>query len=202
MANEFRVVASEDIPEAALDRLAAEWAAIGTFSTPERILMRSAEPPTIVQVVGGLLAWTTPLKLAAAAFTTSIGKHAGDDLWKNKAAIGKAIKLQSTQILYNASGALVNVGSSIPRPIQLAVGLNFPDPHFGSTFSLTPGSREDAAAKIAALVLKAERIQDLLADHEAKGAGPIGPVRLELEGSGDVEITWLGLDHKSYSFTV
>jgi len=199
---DFRVIASANIPEATLDRLTRDWSSIGPMKEPERFFMLSVEPPTTLQILASLLAWTTPLKLAATTFATAIAKHAADDAWKNKAAIGEALKGRSTELLYTASIALVNVGSSIPRPVQIAIGLDFPDPHFGSAFWLSSGESEEAAAKIAALVLKGESIHQVLRDHQGRGAGPLGPVHLELEGSGEVKVSWMGLDHKLYSYTL
>jgi hypothetical protein len=89
------IVATSDVSQSITDELRQDCGPDLKVRSRTSVALMSTDPPSFIRLVAESSEWSLALKLAAstflAPFLAQLGKDAGDDLRKNKAAIAKAL---------------------------------------------------------------------------------------------------------------
>ena len=159
-------------------------------SGPRRVVLRSFDPPSIVELLGGVKAWKL-LAIPAAAFTTSffvaLGKRAANSAW-DSASEWKRNK--DIKPLRDIATTLVETANRVGGEVTISFGLNIPDDYSGTVIETRSRDAMEVARVLATLVVHAQRIADIVQAEIERGHEPSGEVFVELARDGTVKIRW------------
>ena len=155
-------------------------------SEPRFIIMRSADPPSFIQLLGDVLAWL-PLKAAATVYLSTLAKRAGDATCNRLASLFNSNEVKP---LAGVAKTLAKAADSVDGEVEIVVGLNIPDDHFGTAISIKPGDPEEVARVLVSFIVHEEQISKaMLAEVEA-GRTPLGPAIIKLQDDGSLLVSW------------
>lgn len=158
-------------------------------------LFRKAADPSIgdqfIQLIGSAKLWL-PLTAAVTAFFATIGKRAGDAVWE---AAKTALKKPDVKPLADVSDALAESMSHTGPQVSLIVGLNIPDPTWGTVYYIEGRDPEEIAYALAQFVSKAEAISSAMQAEVAAGRPPLGRARITFDDGGLV-IRWIAQNNQ------
>ena len=95
---------------------------------PDYICLRSAEPPSFIQLLGSVLTWG-PLAVAAGAYVSRLAKRAADATWDR---LESWWRTEEAKPLMHVARALVKTADTVGGEVTLRIGLDIPDAHFGT----------------------------------------------------------------------
>ncbi len=175
------------------DATALRAAISGHFhvSSPvQRVYRRSFDPPSTIQLLGAAIAWKVLIKPAAAfaeSFAKTLGKRAGNAVsdtvsgWKKK----------DIKPLADVATAFVTAADGVGGKVTISVGLDIPDDYFGTVISTDSRDPVEVARVLAAFVVHAQEIADIVQAEIERGHEPLGGFNVGLEHAGTVKIQWL-----------
>jgi hypothetical protein len=131
---------------------------------------------------------------------TEVLKEAGKDLYRNKAAIGRALAKPVVAPLRVVAEAIARFRRSGGRT-RVEVGAPVPDDHFGTRLRLEGQDMDSIALELALFVRQCGAIEALLAARDS-GAGSIGEVSLTLATDGAVHVQWMDRDAEIHQVTL
>ena len=164
-------------------------------SPVQRVHRRSFDPPSTILLLGALIAWQVLVK-PAAAFAKSFGKSFGKTLGKRA---GNAVsdiasewkKNKDIKPLADVAMAFVATADRVGGKVTISVGLNIPDDYFGTVISTDSRDPLEVARVLAAFVVHAQEIADIVQAEIERGHEPLGGFNVGLEHDGTVKIQWL-----------
>lgn len=145
--------------------------------------------PQIIQLVGDAVAWL-PLAAFAAAYLKRLAEKSADATWdlirkkfdrSDKSAVAF---VESVTILAEARAAMAGKGAII-------VGLNCPQPHWGTVVIIKDEDPIVIAEMMAKFAVNAERISSFVHNEMDSGAKPLGHVNVEFLEDGQVRLNWI-----------
>ena len=172
-------------------------------SPVQRVHRRSFDLPSTILLLGAPIAWQVLVK-PAAAFAKSFGKSFGKTLGKRA---GNAVsdiasewkKNRDIKPLADVAMAFVATADRVGGKVTISVGLNIPDDYFGTVISTDSRDPLEVARVLAAFVVHAQRLADIVQAEIERGHEPIGEVLVELTPDGTVTIRWhAGSDFKAH----
>lgn len=190
-AQPLRVITAElsDQIQSALVKDLAE-----IFPEPESstVQLFSAEPPAWIRLVGDLLTWTLPLKVAATAYLTQLAKHLADETWENRARIRKAASDAAGRAmtpLLSVVRALFRATRDVSRQLRVFLVLSIPDDYWGTSVYVPVADELEVLEHLALFVANVEAIHTAVAQLLSDGHQPLGGFRVEFQ-EGQFVITW------------
>ena len=186
----LRLLVTDDIPATTQRGLIDAWQDFGALEPAGVISLRSADPPSFIQIMGEAVQWLSPLKVAATVFLSQLAKDAASDVYKNKAKIAQALAQIGAAPLRLVAESLKRVRDESPRQPRIVLGLSIPDDYFGTALSITDHSEEEVAYLIAGFVMRAEVIQQLVQAEVDAGRPPLGRVQV-MCSDGGFKLVWM-----------
>ena len=147
---------------------------------------RSVDPPSVIQLLGDVVAWL-PLTAPAAVFLSTLAKRAANAVWDKTAAW---FAHKDVKPLADVATTLVAAADRVGGKVMIGVGLNIPDDHFGTVIWTDSRDPVEVARKLSAFIVRAERIAATVRNEIERGREPVGPFLVELERDGTVTIRW------------
>ena len=157
---------------------------------PKILFFKSADPPSVLQLLGDPLAWL-PLKAAAAVYLSTLAKRAGEATWDWLAS-----RFNSNEVrpLADVAKTLAKAATSVDGKVIILAGLNIPDDSSGTAISVEPGDPEEVARVLALFIVYAEQISEAMWAQVEAGRKPCGGARIELQDDGRLLIRWTTAD--------
>lgn len=159
---------------------------------PSVIMQRSADPPSVIQIIGSVIDWIDPFKVAVIAFIAEISREAAKDIYKNKAKIFKALQLITVKPLKEFVEIIFRSKTfSEFKNTQIFISVNIPDDYFGTNLELKLNSKEDIAWQFANFILHIEEIEIELNKLIKSDKPPLAPISLILNNDGSILIKYM-----------
>ena len=161
---------------------------------PQMYCRRSGiELPSIIELVGAVLAWKVLWKSASAflgGFFDEAGRASWDRLTSRKSS-------SDIEPLVDVVKTLIEAADRVGGTVHIGFGLNIPDNSSGTVIWADSRDPMQVARNLAELVVNAEKL-DTAVQSEIEGENkPIGPILIELGKDGSMTIRWKGQDFKT-----
>lgn len=187
----MRLIVTSDIPSGVRTTLYADWRPFGGLEHTSEVMLKSAEAPSLIQIIGDVSQWLTPFKVAATVFLSQLAKEAATDIYKNKQKIGLALANAASTPLRLVSAALKKAREKSPRRPGLVVGLPLPDECFGIILLLPDASEEEIALRMARFIVRVERIENIIGGEISGGHPPFHNVQVIPLETGGFLVSWI-----------
>ena len=187
------ITSTEGIDSAVGHDLADRLGQFMEVSEPQTYERKAADPQIqqFIQLIGSIETWQA-LKYAAYAIVavagTRLTQHITDDLWT---AIKARLKGKDTQPIAISAAALSEAAHVMPDRSCLYIGIDVPEPNFGTVLEITGRRPEEIAVQLATFVLSADEIHAEVAEAVAKGDGPLGRGTITLTAEGEIQVRWM-----------
>ena len=179
---------TEDIDSDALDALVADIKKMfGVDTTTHRIMLRSLEPPSWLQVVAEAPWWFQALGAGAAIYVAELLKGAA------KSTV-RAISKRDDALSALAS-SLCEFRKKHPIRTKLMIGLPVLDEESGTLLTIRADAFDDVEHEIALFVHHLPELIELMESEELSKKA-VGMVQLMLVGEGNIEVRWT--DHSTF----
>ena len=156
-------------------------------SEPTLMFFKSADPPSIIKLLGDVVAWL-PLSAPATVYLSTLAKRAADATWDGLASLFNSNEVKP---LADVSKTLATAANSVDGEVTIAVGLNIPDDRFGTAISIKPGAPEEVARVLASFIVYVEQISKAMREECEAGRTPLGGAGIELQDDGSLLISWV-----------
>lgn len=154
------------------------------------IVLRSAEPPSWIQLFAEAPWWVQALSAYAAVYVAEIVKGAGKETWQNRAKIASTVAGTMNRIARFAF-SLIKLKSAAKARTKLVLGLPVPDDHFGVRFELIGQDEDVLATEIALFVNYIPAIEQLI-EAEGLSEGQVtGAIILVVTDDASLRVTWM-----------
>ena len=185
--SELKLVLSEKFDAEAIRAELSEHLKV---SEPNFLFFKSADPPSIIQLLGDAVAWL-PLSAPAAVYLSTLAKRAADATWD-----GLASRFNSNEVkpLTAVAKTLATAADSVGRKVTIVVGLNIPDDRHGTAISINPGNPEEVAHVLASFIVHVEQISKAMESEVKAGRAPLNGARIELQDDGSLLLSWEASD--------
>lgn len=163
------------------------------ISEPQVLCFRSADPPSVIQLLGDHWAWL-PISAAAVFFSkylSTLGKRSAEATWDGLASLFNSNEVKP---LADVSRALATAADSVDGNVTIVVGLNIPDDHFGTAISIKPGDPEEVGRVLASFIVHVEQISKAMKAEVKAGHTPLGRAHIELQDDGSLLVNWVAQD--------
>ena len=95
------------------ETIRAEFSKHLKVDDPKFVYLRTADPPSILQLLGDALSWL-PLEKAAKAFLSELAKRAGNATWDRLASL---LKINAVKPLADVAETLEKAANSVDRKV-------------------------------------------------------------------------------------
>lgn len=191
----MKALATSDIDPNVLESLRHELSPDLELVLDKRsIMLRSAEPPSLIQFFAEGQWWLKALGAYAALYVAEIVKEAGKETWKNRTKILRVSVAAGDKILKFAR-ALTKMRESLPVRSKLVLGLPVPDEYFGVRYELVAREADLMASEIALFVSYIPQIEKLVVSEGLRKGNVTGPLMLTTCDDLTLKVTWM--DRKS-----
>jgi hypothetical protein len=175
--------------------LIAEAAPVVEIEQGDDIGLFSIDPVTFLKLLGHAADWATPaLKQAAVLFLGLVAKKTFDDLWKDKATIGKALADGAVAPLRKLVEAIKKMSIAAGPSTPFGVGVPVPIDHRGAVLNLDVTSTENTAVTLAVFIRHVAEIEKVV--HNYRGTGEDRRVYLQVNPDGSVIVVWFEADNR------
>jgi len=154
---------------------------------PDYISLKSAEPPSFIQLLGSVLTWG-PLVVGAKAYVSALAKRAADATWDG---LESWWRNEEAKPLIDVARALVKTADTVSGEVTLRIGLDIPDVHFGTALSIKSKTPEDVAHAIAMFAARANELSRAMRREVDAGRTPLGPATIEMKEDGSLVVRWV-----------
>ena len=89
---------------------------------PKFVYLRTADPPSILHLLGDVLSWL-PLKKAAEFLLSELAKRDGNTTWDRLASL---LKINAVKPLADVTETLEKAATSVDRKVTMHVGIDIP----------------------------------------------------------------------------
>ena len=141
----------------------------------------------LIEVIGSAADWL-PLKAAATAYLAKLGIHAAD---ATRNVLRSRFGRTEAKPLAEVANALATTANTVEGRVEIEVGVNIPDDHFGTCLSIEAREPEEIARCLAALIVRIETISEEMQAEIDAGRGPLGAARIKMCDDDSVLITWV-----------
>ena len=160
------------------------------ISEPQVLFFKSADPPSVIQLLGDPWAWL-PISAAAVFFSkyfSTLGKRSADATWDGLASLFNSNEVKP---LVDVSKALATAADSVDGNVTIVVGLNIPDDRHGTVISINPGNPEEVVRVLASFIVHVEQIWKAMESEVKAGRAPLDGARIELQDDGSLLVSWV-----------
>jgi hypothetical protein len=193
---ELELTVTEGIDMQQAQRLATELRRHLQVGGPQTYFRRGdpSAIPQYIQLIGPVVVWLPllyPAKWFLKPYLETLGPiaaHATRD-W-----LAARFKKEKAKPLADAATALAEARKASNRPVEIVVGLDIPDPHFGTALHITVHSAEEIALPLAVFVTRADELWATMKAEVEAGRAPTGPVIITLEKDGGLRVRWLTVE--------
>ena len=175
------VVMEDDI-----ERIVAKLKKHSCVGRPKFYLRKSATPlPEIVSIIGDVAPWA-PFVLAANYFLKGFFAELGKESGKR---IMSLLQRKEVEPLSDLMSALDETAQIAQGPLQVSIGIDIPDDHFGTSIHLEHGDPQ-LALTVALFIDNVERIKEAMLVEVEKGNVPLGGASISVQDDGNMRIMW------------
>jgi hypothetical protein len=155
----------------------------------DQTFMRSAEPPSWVQILGESSEWLQAFRTAAAVYVAEIIREAAKETWKNRNEIRIAIT-DATTALFRFASKIIELRKKLAARTVIDVGVPIPEKFYGIRFALPPSDDPTVVALDIALFVHylPEVLQAIHDERIAEQA--VAGIVLALRSDGSLEMGW------------
>ena len=160
--------------------------------SPSVVQQRAAEPQSVIQIVGSIIEWLDPFKVAVLAFIAELSKEAAKDVYKNKSEILKALG-QATVKPLKAFVELIfrNKDKIENEKIHIIVSLNIPDDYLGTNLHLQISSEEELVWQFANFIIRLNKIEAFILQAMKSDKPPFAPISLIVNEDGTIIVKYM-----------
>jgi hypothetical protein len=115
----------------------------------------------------------------------SIAAHATRD------GLAALFKKQEVKPLAEVATALADAREASSGHVEIVIGLDIPDSHFGTALHTTQDSAEEIALSLAVFVTRADELSTIMKAEIEAGRRPVGRAVISLENDGGLTVRWL-----------
>ncbi|MEQ9518546.1 MAG: hypothetical protein RLN89_03805 [Parvibaculum sp.] len=194
---QLELLLSEGFRQSSSDSIAARLGKVLDISGPHYYVRRAADPsqlPQLIQLLGDAAAWL-PLQAAASVYLSTLAKHAADATWKG---ISTLFKSPEVKPLADTAEIIAGTASDIGGEVEIFVGLNIPDKHWGTAMQIKAGNPEDIARALALFVVNADKISKMMQEEIAAGRTPFARAGIEVCDNGGLIVRWRDQNFVTY----
>lgn len=159
------------------------------------LFRKSADPPSLIQLLGDVAAWL-PLYLPAKAFLDTFGKLAAEALWD------KISNRNDVKPLADVTTTLATAAAHVDGEVEISVGLNIPDDRFGTSTITKYSDREALARVLAYFIVHVEQLSKAVQAEVEAGRKPLGPVIIELQDDESLLVRWRTRDGRAHELKI
>lgn len=160
--------------------------------SPAVFYQRSAEPQSLIQIVGSVVEWLDLYKVVSIVFVSTITKEVAKDLYKNKVKILQALGQTAVKPLKAFVDLIFRNKERIDKEkIHLIISLNIPDDYMGTNLHLQISSEEELAWQFANFIIRLEKIESELNNLISSDKPPLFPVSLITQDDGSIKIKYM-----------
>lgn len=168
------------------DALCAALSAHLSLGKTRFLVRMSADPPSVIQLVGNAAAWL-PLAAPAAVYFSTLAKRAGDASWD---AIASRLKSTEARPLADVATTLTETSIKSAGKVEIIFGLNIPDDHFCTGVRIKDANPAAVAYNLAAFVLHVEDLEGVMLAEIEAGNAPFGQVTVDVQDAGSLLVKW------------
>ena len=161
---------------------------------PKRLHRASAGPALteFIELIGSAAAWL-PLAAAAGVYLSTLARHAGNATWEGLRSLFKSKEVKP---LADVSNALASIANQTEAIVEIVVGVNVPDEYWGTRVTIQGGDPEEVARKMAAFIVRAEELSEMMRAEIDAGRAPLAGAKVEVEDDGSLVVTWLSSEDR------
>ncbi len=155
---------------------------------PSFIFRRSAgtDLASFIQLLGDLAAWL-PLSAAATVYLSTLAKHAGDATWNG---LRQLLHSKEVKPLADVADTLATIANKIDGEVEIVVGLNIPDEHFGTAISIRVRDPVEISRILATFVVRIPELSKIVQAEVEAGRQPLGRVTVEIQDDSSLLVKW------------
>ena len=177
--------------ELIFDEFKEDWGKLFPETKKVSFGMRSAEPQTVLRIIGELIDWTLPLKLAATAFLTQLAKEAAKDFWKNKNKILEILKREPCSKLYESVRIIKRAISKSENQCNFIITLYYPEKYIETELVVKSEDEVEISWLLANFIANLDAISSAISE-ELRGENPPSQlIFLSIDESGLVTMKWM-----------
>ncbi len=189
----LELTVTEQIDAQHAQRLATELHSHLQVDGPYTFFRRGADPsaiPQYIQLIGDAAKWLAllvPARWFLKSYLESLGPIAAQATRDGLAAL---FKKDEAKPLADVATALAAAREASSGPIEIVVGLDIPDRHFGTALHVTANTAEEIAEALAVFVTRADALSATMKAEVEAGRAPFGRALITLEKDGGLAVRW------------
>jgi hypothetical protein len=164
---------------------------------PSTLYRKGADPsaiPQYIQLIGDAALWL-PLVLAAKWFVKPYLETLGPIAARaTRDGLAALFRKDEVEPLADVADALADARQATTGRVEIVVGLNTPDPHFGTAMHITSNTPEEIGLELALFVTHAEELSATMKAEVEAGRAPVGRALIALEEDGSLSVRWWDKD--------
>jgi hypothetical protein len=194
---QLELTVTEQIDARQAQRLATELRRHLEVDGPYTFFRKGADPSAIqqcIQLIGDAAEWAIllpPAKWFLKPYLETLGPIAAHATRDGLAAL---FKRKEVKPLAEVVTSLANARGASSGHVDIVVGLDIPDPHFGTALHITANSAEEIAHALAVFVTKANELSTMMKAEVAASRAPLGGALITLEKDGSLTVRWRSKD--------
>ena len=161
---------------------------------PYVLLQASADPPSVLELIGDALSWL-PLKAAATVYLATLAKRAGEATWDRLTSLRENNEVKP---FTDVVKTLRKTADSVNGKVTILFGLNIPNDDFGTAMPVELDDPEEAARRLASFIAHVEQIAKAMQAEVDAGRAPLGRAIIEPQDDGSLLVRWLARADDSY----
>jgi len=159
---------------------------------PIQLNQKSAEPQSAIQIVGSIIEWLDPFKVAMLAFIAELSKETAKDVYKNKSKILKALGQAAVKPLKAFIDLIFRNKDKIEKEnTHLIISLNIPDEIMGTNLHLKVSAEEELAWQFANFIIKLNKIEAFVLQAMKSDKPPFAPINIIVNDDGSIIVKYM-----------
>ncbi len=174
-----------------VDEFKEDWDKIFSESKKVPFGMRSAEPQSVLQIIGELIDWTLPLKVAATAFLTQLAKEAAKDIWKNRKKVSEILQNETCSKLSESVKIIKRAISKSENQCSFIITLYYPAKYIETELVIKSEDEVEISWLLANFIANLDFIYNAIVE-ELKGENPPSQlIFLSIDETGSIIMKWM-----------
>ena len=166
---------------------------------PSVIQQRSADPPSVIQILGSVVEWLDLYKLVSIIFISTVTKEAAKELYVNKSKLFSSLRQVTVKPLKAFIDLFFRNKEKITNQnIFIIITLNIPDDYMGTNLQLQLNSEEELAWQFANYIVRLEKIENVIKQLMRSEKPPLAPISLISQDDGSIKIRYMDLIDLKY----
>lgn len=159
---------------------------------PTALIQKSAEPQSVIQIVGSIIEWLDLYKVVSIVFVSTITKEVAKDLYKNKGKILQALGQAAVKPLKAFVDLLFRNKDKIEdEKIHIILSLNILDDYLGTNLHLQISSEEELAWQFANFIIRLNKIEAFILQAMKSDKPPFAPISLIVNEDGSIIVKYM-----------